>query len=162
MNKYILLPANSDLNRGDQALVWETKRVAEKAGYNGEFFMLADGSKSTKQSQEKELLAIADIFLFTTYQEGLPRSLMEAMAAGLPVICSDIRGNTDLIIGGKGGYLCGPNDVNALAKFIDILANNENLRIEMGNFNLEVVKAFDIENVQKEMKKIYCEVLAIE
>lgn len=52
MNKYILLPANSDLNRGDQALVWETKRVAEKAGYNGEFFMLADGSKSTKQSQE--------------------------------------------------------------------------------------------------------------
>lgn len=109
-----------------------------------------------------EIYKAADIFVIPSKREGLPRSLMEAMAAGLPVICSDIRGNTDLIIGGKGGYLCGPNDVNALAKFIDILANNENLRIEMGNVNLEAVKAFDIENVQKEMKKIYCEVLAIE
>lgn len=44
-----------------------------------------------------EILQIADIFLFPSYQEGLPMSLLEAMASGLPVVCSDIRGSRDLM-----------------------------------------------------------------
>ena len=53
----------------------------------------------------KELLQAADIFLFTTLQEGLARSLMEAMASGLPCIASRIRGNTDLLNDSNGGIL---------------------------------------------------------
>ena len=45
----------------------------------------------------KELLKAGDIFLFTSKQEGLARSLMEAMASGLPCVASKIRGNTDLL-----------------------------------------------------------------
>lgn len=45
----------------------------------------------------KEILKASDIFCFPSKQEGLPVALMEAMASGLPVICSDIRGNKDLI-----------------------------------------------------------------
>lgn len=48
-----------------------------------------------------EIYHIADIFLFTSYQEGLPVSVMQAMAAGLPVIASDIRGNRDLLGSGE-------------------------------------------------------------
>lgn len=56
----------------------------------------------------KDLLKGADIFLFTTFQEGLPRSLMEAMASGLPCVVSEIRGNSELIVNKKGGYLHRP------------------------------------------------------
>lgn len=47
----------------------------------------------------------ADCFVLPSYQEGLPVAVMEAMAAGLPVIASDIRGVNDLIEHTKGGYL---------------------------------------------------------
>lgn len=53
-----------------------------------------------------ELCCAADIFVFTSLQEGLPRALMEAMANGKAVVCSDIRGNTDLIDNEKAALLC--------------------------------------------------------
>lgn len=44
-----------------------------------------------------EIFGASDIFLFPSFQEGLPRAMLEAMASGLPVVCSEIRGNTDLM-----------------------------------------------------------------
>lgn len=52
-----------------------------------------------------DYLKSADCFIFPSLQEGLPVSLMEAMAVPLPVICSKIRGNVDLIDNNKGGIL---------------------------------------------------------
>lgn len=51
MRKFVILPSNNDLNRGDQALIWETIEVAKKAGCTGEFYMLAEKESLTKQSQ---------------------------------------------------------------------------------------------------------------
>lgn len=107
----------------------------------------------------KELLAISDIFLFPSYQEGLPRSLMEAMSSGLPCIVSNIRGNVDLIEDGVGGILCSPNDVSNFAKSINYLSKNALLRKKMGDNNLETIKKYDIANVEKEILKIYQDVL---
>lgn len=103
----------------------------------------------------KELLTIADIFFFTTYQEGLPRSMMEAMSAGLPCIASKVRGNVDLIQEGVGGFLRQPNDSEGFAKAINILASDKGLREKMSNNNREIIKQFDIENVNTIMKNIY-------
>lgn len=103
----------------------------------------------------KELLSIADIFLFTTKQEGLPRSMMEAMAAGLPCVASKIRGNVDLIEDGKGGFLLDTNDINGIAEAINILAKDKNLRKSMGLKNLQKIKKYDVKNIMLEMKKIY-------
>ena len=50
----------------------------------------------------KGLLEISDIFVMTSYREGLSRSIMETMARGLPCICSNIRGNIDLTKDKKG------------------------------------------------------------
>lgn len=102
-----------------------------------------------------ELLPAADIFAMTSYREGLPRSLMEAMDAGLPCIVSKIRGNCDLIKEGKGGYLCSPDDVNSFTNNIKKLATDKKLRKQFGETNKKLVRAFDINNVKDEMRNIY-------
>ncbi len=107
----------------------------------------------------RELLQAVDGFLFTSLQEGLPRSMMEAMASGLPCIVSKIRGNVDLMEDGKGGYFCSSNDVDAFAEAIKAIADNEELRNQMREYNLERIKDFDISVVEKEIRGIYEEVL---
>lgn len=103
----------------------------------------------------KELLEAADIFLFTTKQEGLPRSMMEAMASGLPCVVSRIRGNTDLLEGEKGGFLCDSSDEKAFADAISKLADSKTLREEMGKSNLETIKNFSFDTVKDIMLDIY-------
>lgn len=107
------------------------------------------------RSDVNELLKISNIFLFTSLQEGLPRSLMEAMASGLPCVVSDIRGNRDLIIEGKGGYLVKKNDVNEYAKRINELIQNRGIQKQMSENNLKRILDFDINKVSKEIKRIY-------
>lgn len=107
------------------------------------------------RSDIKELLAASDIFLFTTKQEGLPRSMMEAMASGLPCIASRIRGNTDLLENTDGGFLCEMTDVSAYAEKIMVLAENAALRKKMGHSNLMTIRKFSTETVIDVFCKIY-------
>lgn len=102
-----------------------------------------------------QLLKSCDIFTMMSYREGLSRSLMEAMAAGLPCIASKIRGNVDLIDDKKGGYLVDPNDFNMLANRINELVVDVSMRIDMQNYNLESVKNYDVKNIKLMMKNIY-------
>ncbi|WP_242945890.1 glycosyltransferase [Anaerobranca californiensis] len=64
---------------------------------------------------------MSDLFAFPSYREGLPVSLMEAMASGLPIVCSNIRGNSDLIEDGKGGYLIEPDNLNEIRDILYLL-----------------------------------------
>lgn len=106
-----------------------------------------------------KLLKLSDLFILSSYREGLPRSTMEAMSAGLPCIVSNIRGNRDLIINEKGGYLCNPNDYIQFAEAIGKLYSDECLRKEYGRYNQEKVKDFDVEIVKREISSIYDTVL---
>ncbi|MBE7034536.1 MAG: glycosyltransferase family 4 protein [Ruminococcaceae bacterium] len=103
----------------------------------------------------RQLLSAADIFLFSTKQEGLPRSMMEAMASGLPCVASKIRGNVDLIEDGVGGYLCDTLNYADYADKINRLANDAALRETIGKNNLETIKQFSVETVTEEIKQIY-------
>ena len=102
-----------------------------------------------------EIMKCSDIFAFPSKREGLPVSVMEAMSASLPVVCSKIRGNTDLIVDGEGGFLCIPDSVEEFKEKIEMLISDKEKRIKMGEINKENVKKFDIENVKQEMKEIY-------
>lgn len=93
------------------------------------------------------LLGAADIFVFPSFREGLSLSLMEAMAAGLPVVCSGVRGNVELIENGKGGFLVRPDDENGFAEKIGILLECGKKREEMGMANREKVREYSVENV---------------
>ncbi len=105
-----------------------------------------------------EILKIADVFLFPSFQEGLPVSVMEAMAAGLPVICSNVRGNRDLI-DKNGGYIVEPLDIENMSYYINKLCNDDNIRKEMGNYNKKIVEKYNISNVLVDMKEIYSQFL---
>ena len=74
----------------------------------------------------------ADIFVLPTYAEAMPMSVIEAMAAGLPVISTTVGGIPELIENGVDGLLYAPGDVNALAEKISFLLDNKNIRIEIG------------------------------
>ena len=102
-----------------------------------------------------DISTVSDISILPSHQEGLAVALMEAMARGLPVVCSNIRGNTDLISDGKGGFLVECNDIKGLAEKITILSENRELMTKMGRVNLNRIKKFGLEIIKKEMEKIY-------
>lgn len=107
----------------------------------------------------KEIEAMSDIFLFPSHQEGLSVALMESMAAGLPVVCSDIRGNSDLIEHGKGGYLINHIDIEGFGHALNTLIENKDLRIDMGKYNSEIIDKYSLKNAVLNMEKIYKDVL---
>lgn len=107
------------------------------------------------RTDAKEWLTVADMFVFPSFREGLPVSLMEAMAAGLPVVATKIRGTTDLIVPGKGGYLHDATDVENMSYSIGELLNDDRKRQEMGDYNQKVICNFSITKVQEIMKTIY-------
>ena len=100
----------------------------------------------------------ADLFVFMSLQEGLPVALMEAMACGLPAICSDIRGNTDLIESGKNGEIV-DNTAVAVAGAIERLKNNDGLRERYALAALSTIKQFDLSSVETEVRDFYTDIL---
>ncbi len=107
----------------------------------------------------KDLLQAADIFLFTTKQEGLPRSMMEAMACGIPCIASKIRGNVDLLEDGTGGFLCDVNRPEDFACAITTLASDAEMRKNFGKASLKRIQEFSQDSIIKKMEAIYREEL---
>ncbi len=78
------------------------------------------------------LLSSSDLFVLPTYYEGLPNSLLEAMACGLPIIITKVGGIPEAVIDGKNGILINTNDVHALVKAVEHLLRNERERTKMG------------------------------
>ena len=106
-----------------------------------------------------ELCNTADISAFPSRIEGLGLAGIEAMAAGVPLVSSNVHGILDYVIDGKTGYACDPDDIDAFAKSIDKLASNTELRSSMKENCLKAVEPFEIHNALRAMWNIYDEVL---
>jgi len=83
------------------------------------------------QSDTRPYLAAMDIFALPSLNEGLPLSLLEAMAMGLPIVASRAGGIPELIENRKNGLLAPPNDVNAFANCIKMLLENDQQRQQL-------------------------------
>ncbi len=101
-----------------------------------------------------ELLKTADAFLHPSLREGLPVSVTEALAAGLPCIVSDIRGCKDLV-DEKGGFCCNPLNADDFAQKINLLAADKELRETMGEYNRQKAELFDVNTIIDTMLNIY-------
>ncbi len=106
------------------------------------------------------LLQSADIFVLPSRREGLPRSIMEAMAAGKPVVATDVRGSRDLVENGVTGILVKLSDVVGLAQAILQLVHDPELRLRMGKAGREKVQPYSLDHVIKEMSEIYARYLS--
>lgn len=102
----------------------------------------------------QRLYAHAHIFVFPSLQEGLPVALMEAMAAGLACVASDIRGNRELI-SSKGGGLVPLGETKKLQEKLQKLLEQPELRKKCGCFNQKKIKEFSLDIVQNQMQGIY-------
>ena len=106
------------------------------------------------------LLAEADVFLFPSLREGLPSSVLEAMAVGLPVVASNVGAIPEIIDVPNGGMLLDPEDIDGFACAIDHLRTHPELRIEMGRYNrLKAQQNYDYDVVVKRLCSVYEDVL---
>lgn len=106
-----------------------------------------------------QVLPAADVYVFPSLHEGLPVALMEAMAVGLPVVASNVRGCVDLIENGEGGFLHDPTDVEGFTKDIRALLDDPALRERMGTANRETMRGYALPDVLEKMAALYQEQL---
>src|SRR5581483_1657315 len=85
------------------------------------------------QPQVRQLLAATDVFVMTSFAEGVPVVLMEAMASGVPVVATRIAGVPELVEDGISGYLIPPGDAASLTERVRELLANAELRQRLGN-----------------------------
>ncbi len=104
-----------------------------------------------------DLYRCSDLFLFMPFREGLSVALMEAMGSGLPILCTKIRGNEDLVEEGVSGMFA-ENTPEAAAKAIVKLYRDPELRTAYGEAAARRVKRFDSRTVHEIMKEIYLSV----
>jgi len=110
-----------------------------------------------REPQEvKNLLREGDIFVLPSLWEGLPRSVMEAMAAGLPVIGTDVNGISELVVHGETGFLVPPKEPAALAGRIEKLVNDTDLRRRMGEIGrLRITREFSLAKMVRSYEHVY-------
>jgi len=106
-----------------------------------------------------ELCNAADISAFPSKIEGLGLAGVEAMAAGVPLVSSNVHGILDYVKDGVTGYACDPEDYKAFAKAIETLADDKDLREKMRESCVEATAPFEITNALNVMWDIYKEIL---
>ena len=108
------------------------------------------------QEDIKGIYQTADIVCLPSYREGLPKSLVEAMAIGCPIITTDTIGCRECVEEGFNGFLVPVGDHKILASYIEKLINDKELRIEMGaNSRRKMIKDFSLKTVIKQTFAFY-------
>lgn len=138
---------------GTGTQVGELKKLAKSLNIGNQIHFLGF------RTDIKQLALSSDLYLFSSLQEGLPRSTMEAMCAGLPCVLSSIRGHIDLIEQEKGGLLCKINKVEEFANSLQRMVDNSDFRKMQGKIAQSRIQKFDKSVVIRQLRKIFDDIL---
>jgi len=150
-----------------------------KQGYDLKFMIIGDGPDRRNlenyaqslgirnrilftgdQSDVRKFLSNMDIFVLTSSYEGMSNALMEAMATGLPVIASNVGGNSELIIDGKTGYLFQSNNLGQLVEKVAYLLNYPDSAKDLGEQGRErIINDFSADKMVENTVTIYLRLL---
>lgn len=104
------------------------------------------------ESNPRKIYGSFSIFIISSFSEGISNSLLEAMAAGIPVIASNVTGNKDVIEDGVSGLLFHPRKQEELEKHINSIIEDEKLREKLRlNAEEKIIQHFDIKVVAKKV-----------
>jgi glycosyltransferase involved in cell wall biosynthesis len=108
------------------------------------------------------LFTAADVFVLPSYFEGMPMSILEAMAYGVPVVATPVGGIPETITDGEEGLLISPGDIPALADALARLLADPPLANRMGQAGRhKVEKLFSAESIVRQVETVYRELGAI-
>lgn len=102
----------------------------------------------------------ADIFVYPSHHEGMPMAILEAMAAGLPVVATAVGGIPDRITNGVNGFLVPARSPRDLCQALESLCRNDRLRTEFGSRNTRLAVDFDVESYAQRLTEIYSGTIA--
>jgi glycosyltransferase involved in cell wall biosynthesis len=108
------------------------------------------------QKDIRPYLAVADIFVFPSYREGFPNTVLEAGAMGLPCIVTDINGSNEIIKDGTNGIVISKQNVTELRNAIVYMYNNGDIVAKMrGNARQMIMSRYDRKTIQQELLRMY-------
>ena len=138
---------------GEGFLRSELEKKIRDAGLTERF--LLPGFRKDLQSVLHEI----DIFILTSFTEGLPNVVLEAFAACKPVVATRVGGTPEVVQDDVCGFLTGPDEVSVMARHILDLAKDEKLRLQMGKAGYEYVQEhFSFESQTYEYENIYSKI----
>lgn len=139
----------------DRAYMEKCKKIAQDYG-------IQDRVKYIPyQNDVEKILSAASVFISTSLSEAFPRSIIEAMAAGIPVIVTDVGGCTEAVENEISGYVIPPANAKALAEKITQLYQNKDLRrkiIEKARGRVESM--FTMEKNLRQTESLYDELIS--
>ena len=106
----------------------------------------------------EDYLKTADVFLLSSHYEAQPLCVLEAMAAGLPVISTDVGGVADIVT--DNGILVAPGDAEAMANAMKTLRLDENLRKTMSSRSASHAAGFDVSNTIAGYSLLYARMIS--
>ena len=104
----------------------------------------------------KDLLKIIDVVVLPSLWEGLPVSILEAMALSKPVVATNIKGNNELVVHGETGYLVEPGNPEEISSYVLKLLNDQPLAKKMGRLGYSRVKEkFALNKIVEQTSSLY-------
>jgi sugar transferase (PEP-CTERM/EpsH1 system associated) len=157
----VLLHAMRSLRDVDAVIVGDgpegaqLEAMSERSGLAGRVHFAG------RQDEVQTWLAALDVFVLSSDWEGMPNTVLEAMAGGLPVVATAVGGTPEVVVDGVTGMLVPPRDPDALARAITHLLRAPALRHQIGRAGRERVgKHFTLEQMVSRTEALYEELIA--
>ena len=133
--------------RGELEREVETRHLGDMVSFTGH------------RNDIPQILSLSDLSVLTSDREGFSNTIIESLAAGVPVVATDVGGNSEAIVDGECGLIIKPDDLTGLAKALKKVLADNTLRRKMSQAARMRAQHFSLENMLDETRRLYLELL---